>query len=263
MFRRLSNGPSVLPKEIRMNNTDCHLSDSLDCFLGKEHSLVLERDIYRWLRDGSPDAVKEGKIRFSVLGRGPSCNVFLSTEDFPNLTSFFHAIFMQIEDDTYVVDLDSANGTMVGAKFIPSRVPVLLNMRDTICFGSDSSIETEGDCVSNPFQYIYFKLMWDVTKPVFPSQTTRCVFVESYRLQAVPTIPQDISCMVCYEIMSKPYTSPCGHSACKDCLLRWKNELRRKKYRFVCPMCKSPIDDKPLYPNITLSNLICHFKTEN
>lgn len=255
MLRRLSYGPSLLPKEINLslygNESNCFSS-----FLDGDHSSCLPRSFFIWMKENFASEIQSGKVRIYMAGRGGSCDIHLATENVSSITSYFHCVILQIADSTFILDLGTLNGTMVENKRIEPFVPIKLNMRDQICMGSDGSVYTGTQCVENPFKFIYFKMKWNTTKPHIQADPRMVAFAKSYRAETIPKFTSDILCCVCFEQMKDPYVAPCGHSCCRKCFTIWRESLLSKGYRFVCPLCRSLIDDKPLYPNITLSNII-------
>lgn len=255
MLRRLGYGPSLLPKEINLVQFG-NDANSLVSFFSQAHSACVPRSMYAWIKSTFPCELRDNKIRLFLLGRGPSCDIHLVTERFNNITSFYHCLFIQIDHATFIVDLNTSNGTMVANKWIDPLKPVLLNMRDHICFGSDGSICTENECYPNPFQYIYFKMRWNATKPKVPFDERLNGFMKRYRDESNHSMISDLECCVCFDMMNDPYIAPCGHSCCRLCFKEWKSSLQRRGYRFVCPLCRNLVDEKTLYPNITLRNII-------
>ncbi|RDX42861.1 hypothetical protein OH76DRAFT_1410731 [Lentinus brumalis] len=73
----------------------------------------------------------------------------------------------------------------------------------------------------------------------------------------VSTLQQSLSCQICLDLMHRPFAlSPCGHSACHQCLVNWfkappadvpANQVLptwlRKK---TCPHCRAVVKDRPL-----------------
>lgn len=255
MLRRLGYGPSLLPKEINFVHFS-NTSNSLQDFFRYEHSTSIPRSTYKWIKNNFREEVEKNRVRLFIAGRGPSCDIHLATEKIDNITSFYHCIFIQIDHCTYVIDLNTSNGTMVSNKWIPPMQPVLLSMRDQICLGSDASIYREHECIPNPFRFIYFKMEWNSSKPVVAADERMNEFMKRYRDESPTCARSDVQCCVCFETMKEPYVAPCGHSCCRECFVQWKTSLKRKGYRFVCPLCRNLIDEKALYPNITLSNII-------
>lgn len=65
-------------------------------------------------------------------------------------------------------------------------------------------------------------------------------------------VPQNLTCIICYEIFDSPVTIGCGHTFCRDCL---RNTLNSKP---ACPHCRAPclVDVSHLSENITLRDII-------
>ena len=63
----------------------------------------------------------------------------------------------------------------------------------------------------------------------------------------------DLECSVCMKLMYAPVSTSCGHSFCKDCLLRSLDHSNR------CPQCRTVlfITASSLATNVTLQNVIC------
>ncbi|RPD61548.1 hypothetical protein L226DRAFT_612414 [Lentinus tigrinus ALCF2SS1-7] len=73
----------------------------------------------------------------------------------------------------------------------------------------------------------------------------------------VSTLQQSLSCQICLDLMHRPFAlSPCGHSACHQCLVNWfkappadvpANQVLpvwlRKK---TCPHCRAVVKDRPI-----------------
>eukprot|EP01015_Nassula_variabilis_P018117 TRINITY_DN2931_c0_g1_i1.p3 TRINITY_DN2931_c0_g1~~TRINITY_DN2931_c0_g1_i1.p3 ORF type:complete len:114 (+),score=21.14 TRINITY_DN2931_c0_g1_i1:64-405(+) len=77
--------------------------------------------------------------------------------------------------------------------------------------------------------------------------------MEEPQINTNPQIEPDLECNICCELLYKPSTINCGHSFCKECLIR---SLQQKP---VCPMCRTPcfVQENYIKENITLRNLIC------
>ena len=47
-----------------------------------------------------------------------------------------------------------------------------------------------------------------------------------------------LQCSICTEIFQKPLMVNCGHTFCKNCIVKW---IERNKKSSKCPLCRSPI----------------------
>ncbi len=64
------------------------------------------------------------------MGRNSDCNLILPV----SFVSRYHAIFYIEDEDIYIEDLSSANGTFVNDGKIPANVKILCNVNDVISF---------------------------------------------------------------------------------------------------------------------------------
>lgn len=63
---------------------------------------------------------------------------------------------------------------------------------------------------------------------------------------------EGLECAICCEVMKNPVSlDPCGHSFCKICAEKWREQTS------MCAMCK--MNCKGLLPNITLRQIISSF----
>ncbi|KZV77576.1 hypothetical protein PENSPDRAFT_679125 [Peniophora sp. CONT] len=63
----------------------------------------------------------------------------------------------------------------------------------------------------------------------------------------------ELTCPICFDIFALAHYSPCGHSACGDCLAEWIDKAKTP----TCPSCREVIDaNAPLVPNITLNSML-------
>lgn len=63
-----------------------------------------------------------------------------------------------------------------------------------------------------------------------------------------PTLRQDLTCSVCYNIYSDPVLLPCSHSFCRECL---KNSRRFHK---TCPICRKELKSGEEVTNLALKH---------
>lgn len=62
---------------------------------------------------------------------------------------------------------------------------------------------------------------------------------------------EDVQCPLCQHILFQPYTTPCGHTFCRSCI------LRASDYRNQCPICRSVLFlSEDLSPNVLLKSLL-------
>lgn len=47
--------------------------------------------------------------------------------------------------------------------------------------------------------------------------------------------PEDLNCIICFDIFNEPVTLVCGHSFCKNCIIQSLSQVPK------CPLCKYPI----------------------
>jgi len=73
--------------------------------------------------------IDESHLEISV-GRNSDCNLILPA----SFVSRHHAIFYIEDEDIYIEDLSSANGTFVNDGKIPANVKILCNVNDVISF---------------------------------------------------------------------------------------------------------------------------------
>lgn len=64
----------------------------------------------------------------------------------------------------------------------------------------------------------------------------------------------ETTCSLCQDFFTDPVMLECGHSFCKDCILRhWGEPLRSAS---VCPQCQKKVKGKNLRPNGQLGNVV-------
>lgn len=68
----------------------------------------------------------------------------------------------------------------------------------------------------------------------------------------VPVDPllKDLECPVCFEHLTQPMLTKCGHTFCKDCLEECINR------RHECPHCKSPLELSEAIRNYQVETLL-------
>ena len=77
--------------------------------------------------------------------------------------------------------------------------------------------------------------------------------------QFIEDIPEDYVCVCCQEILQIPCITPCKHSFCKKCILKWHSQSGN------CPICRSNIAKNQLKIDMrivsAINNLqvICRF----
>eukprot|EP01129_Flabellula_baltica_P001455 TRINITY_DN1134_c0_g1_i1.p1 TRINITY_DN1134_c0_g1~~TRINITY_DN1134_c0_g1_i1.p1 ORF type:complete len:444 (+),score=80.57 TRINITY_DN1134_c0_g1_i1:63-1334(+) len=67
----------------------------------------------------------------------------------------------------------------------------------------------------------------------------------------------DFECVLCLKLFYNPVTTPCGHSFCKNCLLRSLDHAN------ICPLCRNVVlfsQDHPI--SVTLQNIIQNYFPE-
>ncbi|KAL1743597.1 hypothetical protein HDZ31DRAFT_64899 [Schizophyllum fasciatum] len=58
-------------------------------------------------------------------------------------------------------------------------------------------------------------------------------------------------CGICFDFLDDPFLlTPCGHTACARCILRWMNEQVSKNQQIVCTSCQTAVTRQPM-PNVT------------
>lgn len=86
---------------------------------------------------------------------------------------------------------------------------------------------------------------------------------ELYSIPSNVVIPQpkpnggfdiaDFECSLCFRLLCKPVSTPCGHTYCKQCL------FSGLKFRLNCPLCRTKLESPSRYKysiNIVLLNII-------
>nr|XP_058971973.1 RING finger protein 151-like [Pocillopora verrucosa] len=69
-------------------------------------------------------------------------------------------------------------------------------------------------------------------------------------------LDQSLLCPICKELMNQPVSMPCGHSACKTCLLEMISKQSIGSRPCTCPLCRARIEGDKLNVNVTVSTLI-------
>ncbi|RCI15843.1 hypothetical protein L249_2958 [Ophiocordyceps polyrhachis-furcata BCC 54312] len=63
------------------------------------------------------------------------------------------------------------------------------------------------------------------------------------------TLRSEVDCQICFSLLYDPFTTPCGHTFCRHCLMRAYDR------RECCPLCRRPVDiDRLLKPDACPSN---------
>ena len=57
---------------------------------------------------------------------------------------------------------------------------------------------------------------------------------------AIPSLSEDISCVVCAEVLVEPCTLHCGHSFCQLCLAALWKCSGKSPANLLCPVCRQP-----------------------
>lgn len=72
-------------------------------------------------------------------------------------------------------------------------------------------------------------------------------------------LEEELTCTICYCILSKAIVTPCGHAFCRDCIVTWFAQEK------TCPVCRKVVT-KICKPPVIVSNLlsrlrlVCSFK---
>ena len=70
------------------------------------------------------------------------------------------------------------------------------------------------------------------------------------KLEEQYSISEDVSCVVCSEVLVDPCTLHCGHSFCLLCLASiWKSKSLPSPNNLQCPVCREPWGS---YPGINI-----------
>lgn len=70
--------------------------------------------------------------------------------------------------------------------------------------------------------------------------------------------PEELNCIICFDIFSEPVTLICGHSFCKDCIIQSLSQVPK------CPLCKYPIlGIFDFRVNIVLQKMIDKYRTSD
>lgn len=70
--------------------------------------------------------------------------------------------------------------------------------------------------------------------------------ISKYNLESI------LNCVICSEYMSEPTTMKCGHSFCRQCILKWFCQYKHS----YCPVCRQKVSKHMPYVNISLKQLI-------
>ena len=65
----------------------------------------------------------------------------------------------------------------------------------------------------------------------------------------VDTVRSTVECSICYEVFKDPYSLPCTHTFCKECIQESFKNLRN------CPICKEGFCPREARPNPTMKTL--------
>jgi len=82
-------------------------------------------------------------------------------------------------------------------------------------------------------------------------------------LSCLPNQPfesSELECSLCFRLLCRPVSTPCGHTYCKSCL------LSALKFSLLCPLCRSKLEPSSKYKysvNIVILTLLeKHFKED-
>ena len=64
------------------------------------------------------------------------------------------------------------------------------------------------------------------------------------------TPPQDLHCVVCWELFKDPVITPLGHSFCRKCIIRALNQTG------MCPITRQPLRVEQLSPNLLARSMV-------
>ena len=93
---------------------------------------------------------KTGDLQQYLIGRYPGCHLIL---DDPEI-SRVHAIILECQENYYLVDLASSNGSRINNKEVEFNQKYLLNTGDTIRIGDFVLLIEEIDDKSNPYWFL-------------------------------------------------------------------------------------------------------------
>lgn len=143
--------------------------------------------------------------------------------------SKYHAIIEYKDDGFYILDLGSMNGTFLNDIRIEANVPTKLHPNDRLMFGSREEIpETKK---YNLFQFLVTDK--PVCDPVIPTDTLQL------STSQIDKIKNEFQCGICMDVLLLPYTLPCGHTTCADCIEDW---LITRTIR-SCPTCRVMLNE--------------------
>ena len=63
---------------------------------------------------------------------------------------------------------------------------------------------------------------------------------------------EELTCRICCDLFTEPYSLPCQHSFCRECI----HECFKVTARMQCPLCKAPAWLRQLAPNHTLAGIV-------
>ena len=66
-------------------------------------------------------------------------------------------------------------------------------------------------------------------------------------------IVEALTCVVCFDVMSKPVALSCGHSLCRDC---WKDWNERNPITATCPVCRRAFPVELVSFSILMRNMV-------
>lgn len=73
-------------------------------------------------------------------------------------------------------------------------------------------------------------------------------------LKYLRVIEKEVSCVICLSLLDDPFSLPCNHQFCKECI---EHALKEKS---VCPLCKLPTFKRAMRKNPTMANIVDSFK---
>ncbi|RDA87704.1 hypothetical protein CP532_1770 [Ophiocordyceps camponoti-leonardi (nom. inval.)] len=117
-------------------------------------------------------------------------------------------------------------------RFDTARVTVVTRFLQTWAFAARRLL---------PYNDVQFNIqcVYDATtgSPIAPK-------AEEFDINVLKTLQQtlrsEVDCQICFCLLYDPYTTPCGHTFCRHCLLKAYDRRDR------CPLCRRPLGIDPL-----------------
>ncbi|OMJ80336.1 hypothetical protein SteCoe_19434 [Stentor coeruleus] len=72
----------------------------------------------------------------------------------------------------------------------------------------------------------------------------------SRRFLTPSKIPKYLFCSICAEVFKEPFCINCGHTFCKECIIRWLKD------KVTCPTCKKPFTKKTMGIDMIASQVV-------